>query len=77
MPRLPGNFSVSKKSAMELGFSSSPRFALYGIGLLPAVRVEIDDPRKVVRVGQIVRVKVTEVERARERVSLSMRGLTA
>ena len=48
----------------ELGFSSSPRFALYGIGLLPAVRVEIDDPRKVgeflARVGERSGVESTK-----------------
>ena len=34
-----------------------------------------DDPRSVVRVGQIVRVKVLEVDRERGRVSLSIKAL--
>ncbi len=34
----------------------------------------IDDPRKVVRVGQVVRVRVLEVDRQRGRISLSMRS---
>jgi len=35
----------------------------------------IDDPREVVRVGQIVQVLVTEVDRKRERIALSMKAL--
>ncbi len=35
----------------------------------------VDDPREVVRVGQIVRVKVMTVDRDRERISLSMKEL--
>ncbi len=34
----------------------------------------VDDPRRVVRVGQVVRVRVLEVDRERGRISLSMRG---
>ena len=33
----------------------------------------VDDPKTVVKVGQIVRVKVLEVDRERERISLSMK----
>ncbi len=35
----------------------------------------IDDPRQVVKVGQIVKVQVTGVDRQRERISLSMKAL--
>jgi uncharacterized protein len=35
----------------------------------------VDDPRKAVQVGQIVRVKVLEVDRERERISLSIKAL--
>lgn len=45
LAELTGHFTP--EGLEELGFSSSPRFALYGIGLLPAIRVEIDDARKV------------------------------
>ena len=34
----------------------------------------IDNPREVVRVGQVVRVRVLEVDRQRGRISLSMRS---
>lgn len=34
----------------------------------------VDDPRKVVRVGDIVKVRVTEVDVVRNRISLSMRS---
>ncbi len=34
----------------------------------------VDDPRKVVQVGKIVKVRVLEVDRQRERISLSMKG---
>ncbi len=36
----------------------------------------IDDPRKVARVGQVVKVRVLEVDHARGRISLSMKGIT-
>ncbi len=36
----------------------------------------VDDPRDVVRVGQVVKVKVLEVDRERGRVGLSMKALT-
>ena len=35
----------------------------------------IGDPREIVRVGQIVKVQVTDVDRQRERISLSMKVL--
>jgi uncharacterized protein len=35
----------------------------------------VEDPRGVVRVGQIVEVKVLEVDRERQRISLSMKAL--
>lgn len=35
----------------------------------------VDDPRQVVQVGQIVRVKVLEVDRERERIGLSVKQL--
>ena len=34
----------------------------------------VDDPREVVRVGQIVKVRVLEVDRERQRIGLSMRS---
>ena len=34
----------------------------------------VDDPRKVVKVGDIVRVRVLEVDVARRRISLTMRS---
>jgi uncharacterized protein len=34
-----------------------------------------DDPHQVVRVGQIVKVQVTGIDRQRERISLSMKAL--
>jgi len=34
----------------------------------------VDDPRQVVSVGQIVKVRVMDVDRQRERISLSMKG---
>ena len=33
----------------------------------------VDDPREIVRVGQIVKVRVLEVDRERGRISLSMK----
>ncbi len=35
----------------------------------------VDDPRKVVQVGQIVKVQVVEIDRQRERIALSIKAL--
>jgi uncharacterized protein len=37
----------------------------------------VDDPREAVKVGQIVKVKVIEIDRERQRVGLSIKQLTA
>ena len=37
-----GNYNV--KGFKKLGLSASPRFAIYGIGVLPALRMDLDDP---------------------------------
>jgi uncharacterized protein len=37
--------------------------------------VWLDDPRKIVNVGQIVKVKVIEIDRIRERIGLSLKAL--
>jgi|CXWL01.1.fsa_nt_gi uncharacterized protein len=37
----------------------------------------VKDPREAVQVGQVVKVKVMEVDRERERIALSIRALTA
>jgi ribosomal protein S1 len=34
----------------------------------------VDDPRTVVSVGQVVRVKVLDIDRERGRISLSMKA---
>ena len=45
LEELTGHFTP--EGLQELGFSPEPRFAVYGIGLLPAVRFEIEDATKV------------------------------
>lgn len=41
---LSGNYNA--EGFKKLGLSVSPRFAFYGIGFLPAMRMDIDDPEK-------------------------------
>lgn len=45
LQELTGHFTPA--GLEELGFSATPRFALYGIGVLPAMRLDVQDPAKV------------------------------